>query len=303
MKLIVDTDPGVDDVIAIALAKALDDCALLGVTTVFGNTHVSQSSRNARYLMDLLEWDVPVHQGAALPHGESTYSPSSDVHGPEGFGARTSVLEIGQNGPETAAEFLVEMAREHVGELVICAIGPLTNIADALRLDPEFSRNVKDVVIMGGALTCPGNITPYAEANIFHDPKAADTVFSSPLNLTMVGLDVTLKTLLRQSQIDEIADHAPRIGNFLSEITPFYLEFYQRVAGIDGCPMHDAAAVLACFHADRFTYHKTGVQVALDGETIGQTLPADKRKDVAVAIDIDSSWAIETLLGRLKTLD
>lgn len=303
MKLIIDTDPGVDDVIAIALAKALDECELLGLTTVFGNTHVSQSSRNARYLMDLLDWDVPVHEGAALPYGQDTYTPSSDVHGPEGFGSRKSVLEIGQNGQESAAEFLVKMAREHLGELVICAIAPLTNIADALRLDPEFSRNVKEVVIMGGALTCPGNITPFAEANIFHDPKAADIVFSSQLNLTMVGLDVTLKTLLRQSQIDEIASHAPRIGNFLSEITPFYLDFYQRIEGTEGCPMHDAAAVLACVYADRFKYLETGVQVALNGDNAGQTLPASERKEVAVATEIDSSWALETLLQRLKTLD
>lgn len=302
MKLIIDTDPGVDDVIAIALAKALDEIEVLGLTTVFGNTHVEQSSRNARYLLDLLDWDIPVHEGAALPYGSDTYTPSSDVHGPEGFGARVDVPEIGQIGQANAAEFLVEMARKHAGELVICAIAPLTNIADAIKLDPEFQSNVKHMVIMGGALACPGNITPFAEANIYHDANAADAVFSSQLNLTLVGLDVTRKTLLRQSQIDELVTHSPCVGGFLSEITPFYLDFYRRIEGTDGCPMHDAAAILACIHMDRFKFLKTGVQVALAGENIGQTLPVKERKEVAVAVDLDEVWAVETLLRRLRTL-
>ncbi|MDA7967233.1 nucleoside hydrolase, partial [Ruegeria sp.] len=159
MKLIIDTDPGIDDALAIAYAAAAPEIDLIGLTTVFGNTHVSQSSRNARFLLDKLGLPAPVAEGAALARGADDHRPSEHVHGPEGFGDLTEIPQIGENHPLSAPEFLVEMAREHRGELVVCAVGPLTNIADAMRLDPEFAGNLNKLVIMGGAVFCPGNIT------------------------------------------------------------------------------------------------------------------------------------------------
>ncbi len=302
MKLIIDTDPGVDDVIAIALARGLPEVDLLGITAIFGNTFVAQSSRNARYLLDLLEWPAPVYEGAALPLGHTDYEPSSAVHGNEGFGDITSVPEIGQNQPESAAEFLVQSARAHPGELVICALGPLTNLALALELDSAFAKNVGRLVLMGGAVDCAGNITPAAEANIYHDAVAADKVFASGMTTQVIGLDVTLKTLIRQPQIDALVPHAPKAAGFIAQITPFYLDFYRRIAGLDGCPMHDAAAILACQFPERFTFEDTGIIVSQEADTLGQTQRSEARPPVQVALDIEADWAVETLLEKLATL-
>lgn len=302
MKLIIDTDPGVDDAIAIALAHALPQIDLVGLTTVFGNTFVAQSSRNARYLADLLGADVPVAQGAALPWGAESYVPSANVHGPEGFGEIDVVPEIGRNIDETAAEFLVRMAHEHKGELVVCAIGPLTNIADALKLDPEFAQNLGQLVIMGGAFEAPGNITPHAEANIYHDAAAADFVFASGLSLIMVGLNATLQTLLTPEEFAELGQASQKVGGFLEEISHFYLSFYRSVGITEGCPMHDALAVLACVHPEKFTLVEAGLRVPVDGDDLGATLKDDSRPKVQIAMGVEAAWATGLMKQSISAL-
>ncbi|WP_035266444.1 nucleoside hydrolase [Ahrensia sp. 13_GOM-1096m] len=303
MKMIIDTDPGVDDVIAIALAHAMPDIELVGLTTIFGNTFVGQSSRNARYLAGLLGADVPVAQGASLPYGEATYEPAPHVHGPEGFGDIIDVPEIGANIDETAAAFLVRMARENKGELVVCAIGPLTNIADALRLDDSFASNLKELVLMGGAFEHAGNITEHAEANIFHDARAADEVFASDLEIKMVGLNATMQTLMKSDDFIALAKESPKIGGFISRITPFYLQFYRDVVNADGCAMHDAAAVLCCTNPERFDFHRSGLRVSLDEANYGATIADENRKPVAIAMNIDAPWALSTLKTEISRLD
>lgn len=303
MKLVIDTDPGIDDAIAIALARALDDIDLLGVTTVFGNTYVEQSSRNARYLLDLLKWDVPVHEGAALPYGAKSFDSTSYVHGDEGFGGILDIPQVGSNAKQPAAAFLVEAASRHPGELVVCAVAPLTNIADAVALDPAFPGNVKRLVIMGGALDCPGNVSPYAEANIRKDAKAADVVFAAGFDMTMTGLDVTRQTLLTEAHVADLRTRSPVAGGFIAEITPFYMDYYRRAAGIDGCLMHDAAAILACTGWEGFGFVRTGIRVATEGENVGQTIRDADRREVDVAVEIDGEGAISALLDSLSTLD
>ncbi len=303
MKMIIDTDPGVDDAIAIALAHALATVDLIGLTTVFGNTFVDQSSRNARYLCDLLGITIPVAAGASLPYGADSYVPSANVHGPEGFGAITKVPQIGQDASETAAQFLVRCAAEHKGELVICAIGPLTNIADAVALDPDFASNLGRLVIMGGAFECAGNITPRAEANIWHDPIAADAVFAAGFEIVMVGLNATMKTLLTPGQFTKLASQSPEVGGFLNKISGFYLDFYRSVGVTDGCPMHDALAVLACTDIDRFTLHRCGISIGQSGENTGATLADANRPAVSIAMDVQADWAVETMMQMIGNLD
>ena len=302
MKLIIDTDPGIDDAIAIALAHALPQVDLIGMTAVFGNTHVVQSSRNARYLADLLGFDVPVAEGAALPYGEFSYAPSDYIHGPEGLGDLTTIPQIGQNDPRNAAQFLCEMAAKYAGELVICAIGPLANIADAIALDPSFVTNLKSLVIMGGAFEHAGNVSPYAEANIIHDPIAADAVFGSGMTITMVGLDATMKTLLTPTDFDDLEKAAPKIGGFIKRIADFYLGFYRSVGVIDGCPMHDALAVLACTDPEKFTFQMTGIKVTQSGDEIGATVADTTRKPVAVAMGCDAVWAVDLMKTQISGL-
>lgn len=302
MKLIIDTDPGVDDALAIALATALPEIELIGLTTIFGNTFVHQSSRNARYLLDFLGHDCPVAEGAAMPYGADTYTPSADVHGPEGFGAMPEVPDIGRNADESAAAFLVRMAQEHAGELVVCAIGPLTNIADALKLDPAFATNIKSLVIMGGAFERPGNITPHAEANIYHDAAAADVVFAANMNTVMVGLNATMQTLLTPEDFEKMGETSPKVGGFIRDISDFYLGFYRSVGVFDGCPMHDSTAVLACIAPERFEMKQTGLRVILDGDEIGKTVADPARPPVDVAMSVDAQWAIDLAMARIATL-
>ncbi|SEW46260.1 Inosine-uridine nucleoside N-ribohydrolase [Cognatiyoonia koreensis] len=288
MKMIIDTDPGIDDALAIALAHALPEIELLGLTTVFGNTFVHQSSRNARYILDLLGADLPVAEGAALPWGATTYQPSANVHGTEGLGDLLDIPQIGQNAHESAAAFLVRNAAAHPGALVVCAIGPLTNIADAIKLDPHFATNVKQLVIMGGAYDIPGNITPEAEANIFHDIAAANAVFAAGFDLVMVGLNATHQTLLTADDFAQMAQ-ASAVGQFIDEISHYYLRFYESVGKHDGCAMHDSTAVLACVYPERFTFIETGLFVDEKGATI-----ADPSRPVCkVAMDVEGGWAVD----------
>ncbi|WP_299947999.1 nucleoside hydrolase [uncultured Ruegeria sp.] len=302
MKLIIDTDPGIDDAMAIAYAAAAPDIELIGLTTIFGNTHVHQSSRNARFLVDKLGLKIPVAEGAPFARGEDRHAPSEHVHGPEGFGDITEIPQIGENHVQPAAEFLVEMARKHRGELVICAIGPLTNIADAIKLDPEFAGNLANLVIMGGAVFCPGNITEHAEANIYHDAKAANEVFAAPLPTVLVGLDVTLKTLYETADFENLAQKSPEMGGFLCDISRFYLKFYKEIGGLEGCGLHDSTAVIACTHEPMFEMVETGLHVVLDGPEIGATRVDPMRPPVRVCRDVDGAGVVRLFTQRVASL-
>ncbi len=302
MKLIIDTDPGIDDAMAIAYAAAAPEIELVGLTTVFGNTYVHQSSRNARFLLHKLGLNAPVAEGAPCALGADGHTPSEHVHGPEGFGDLTEIPQIGANHASTAAEFLVEMARAHQGELVVCAVGPLTNIAAAMRLDPGFRHNIKQLVIMGGAVYCPGNITEHAEANIYHDAIAADEVFASPPETVVVGLDVTLKTLYASADFEDLAQRSRDMGSFLRDISKFYLRFYRDVGGLEGCGLHDSTAVIACTHAPMFEMVETGLQVAVDGAELGKTSPAKDRPAVRVCHNVDGSGVVRLFTERVASL-
>lgn len=302
MKLIIDTDPGVDDVMAIALAQAIPQIDLLALTTIFGNTQVVQSSRNARFVLNMLGAQVPVMQGAALPYGASQYQPSDNVHGPEGLGDLAHVPQIGANADESAAHYLVRMTRAFPGQIVVCAIGPLTNIADALKLDPDFATNIGRLVIMGGAFEVPGNITPHAEANIFHDAAAADAVFAADMPTVMVGLNATMQTLLTPADFAQMAADAPTMGGFIKRISDFYLGFYRSVGVMDGCPMHDSTAVLACTHPDKFQMQQVGLRVVTSGDALGQTVPDHSRPAVQIAMGVDAAWAVDYAKAQIATL-
>jgi len=213
-----------------------------------------------------------------------------------------TVPQIGANTAQSAAEFLVDMAALHKGELTVCAVAPLTNIADAIKRDPAFATNIKELVIMGGAYKHNGNITPFAEANIFHDAKAADVVFATDMPIKMIGLDATMLTLLTPHDFHEMAEKAPKTGDFIEQISKFYLEFYRSVGVTTGCPMHDATAVLACTHPEKFTFEDVGLRVILDGEEIGQTVADASRPKVQVAVSVAGKWAVDFFKDRIISL-
>ncbi len=305
MKLIIDTDPGIDDAMAIFWAAGEPGIDLLGLTSIFGNVHVAQATRNALRLVEAAGLNCIVAEGASKPLNLPAFPPSHHVHGDEGFGDIPPEHPKGDPIKENAAEYLVRMARAHRGELILCPIGPLTNIAEAIQLDPEFASNVARIVIMGGSLEAGGNITSHAEANIYHDPHAADIVFASSAAITLVGLDVTHQILCPASDFDEIAMRAPRLGGMLKEMSVFYLAFYESVGKFGGCSLHDPAAVIACLYPDLFETRPVPLKVITQGDEVGATVQDDSGTrapvDVCMGVDVEAVKAL--FFERLARLD
>ena len=272
IKIIIDTDPGIDDAMALFYAIADPAIDLLALTTVFGNVTTAQATRNALFLLKTAGVDVPVAQGLSQPRKLPAFLPSAHVHGSEGFGTLQVPKQMAQVIPQSAPEFLVRMARKHKGELVLSAIGPLTNVAAALDIDPEFCRNLKRIVIMGGSLGAGGNITSVAEANIYHDPHAADFVFRKGCNITLVGLDVTNEVICPRNYFAQLAKKSPKLGGLLHKMADFYIDFYETVGKFEGCGMHDPSALIACSTPELFVTEDHKLRVICSGDRSGETV-------------------------------
>lgn len=313
-RIIIDTDPGIDDALAIIFAAHHPDIELLGLTCVFGNVSVQLATANALRLVELLGQDIPVSTGAATPLSIVPHEHPDFVHGKNGFGEVESPEPSGQAIAATAAEFIVEQVRAAPGEIWLVPIGPLTNIALALQMAPDIAEKVAGVVLMGGAAIEPGNVTPVAEANIWNDPHAAEQVFAASWPVTMVGLDATHKTTLDQSFFDQAQAGAPQQGGFLNRIHQFYLDFYATRFNERTCAAHDALAVLTVVAEELVNFEAGAVAVSCDGICTGQTLfaPGDKynhdpfwnaRPRHRVAMNVDAPAVRKLLLDTLAKAD
>ena len=285
-RVIYDTDPGVDDAMALYFALAHPDIDVLGVTTTFGNVTVAQAAENASYLLSIAgRPNIPVTQGAAAPLVKRGEAPPAHIHGADGLGNLTQrVATTTQIDPRSSAQFIVDMARQHPGDITVVAVGPLGNLAQALLIEPALPSLLKHVVIMGGAVLEPGNVSPVAEANIWNDPHAADAVFCAGFELTMVGLDVTHQVILPVSLFHKIAHHQQHVAtDTLHHAVAFYAHFYSglypHVAEIYGCFGHDVLAFVALTSPELFTMQSGRMRVAVDGLAQGQTMLRRKNID------------------------
>ena len=272
LKLIIDTDPGIDDAMAIFYAIASPEIDLLGLTTVFGNVTTPKATRNALYLLEQVGIEIPVAEGLHRPRVLPPFPPTSAVHGVEGFGTLDVPAPQRHALAETAPEYLVRMARAHRGELLLCPIGPLTNIAAAMELDSSFCSNLKGMVVMGGSLRVGGNITPAAEANFYHDPHAADYVLRHGCNITLVGLDVTNRVICQRGFFGRLASESPKMGGLLHVMAEFYIDFYETVGKFVGCGMHDPSALVACIAPELFTTEPHALRVTCSGDCSGEMI-------------------------------
>ena len=270
-KVIIDTDPGIDDAMAIFFAALHPGIELVGLTTVFGNVTADVATRNALVLCERAQNPVPVAKGADVPLVQPPNRVSDYVHGAEGFGDMPPQRASGAPIDESAAEFICRQINQHPGDIVLCPIGPLTNIAHALELDPSIADKVKSVVIMGGGLDL-GNVTDYAEANIWNDPHAADAVFAANWTVTVVGLDVTTKVTCDDDFFASLATSSPVLGGFLHQAVDYYLKFYENHYGLRSVQMHDPTAVIAITNPEFFTIENHAVEVIVEGARIGQTV-------------------------------
>ena len=287
LKLIIDTDPGIDDAMAILYAIAAPEIDLLGLTTVFGNVTTPKATRNALYLLEQAGIEIPVAEGLHRPRIGPPFPPTSAVHGAEGFGTLAVPTPQRRALVETAPEYLVRMARAHQGELLLCPIGPLTNIAAAMELDPSFCSNLKGMVVMGGSLRAGGNITPAAEANFYHDPHAADFVLRYGCNMTLVGLDVTNRVICPRSFFVRLASESPNMGGLLHDMAEFYIDFYETVGKFAGCGMHDPSALVACIAPELFTTEPHALRVTLSGDRSGEMITVANSTAQAVNVCTD----------------
>lgn len=300
MKTILDTDPGVDDAMTFYYAHASQDTELCAITTIFGNVTVEDATQNSLWLAESVGAKIPVYKGSKTPLQITPNTPSAHVHGKHGFGDMLEREISTEAEAQSAAEFLAAEAARFPGEFTVCAIGPLTNIARALEVDPDFISNLKQLVIMGGSLNAGGNITPYAEANFWNDPHAANAVLTVPGagRVVIVGLDVTTKISFFQSDYDEVAALAPKAGNFLRDIGEFYMRFYETVTGKYQAYLHDPAALIACEAPELFTTEEVRLQVVTEGERIGEMVP-DLFSGRVCSVCVDADF--DAILNRYKS--
>ncbi len=276
-RILFDTDPGIDDAMALLMLARDARAELVGISTVFGNAPVDITTANALALCHRFGIDVPVARGAARALVREARHFPVDIHGHDGLGDMAPhPPHARQADGADAARFICDMARRHRGELTLVAVGPLTNLAQALALDPELPRHVQRVVVMGGAfgtLGHSGNVTPLAEANVYCDPHAARAVFAAPWPVTVVGLDVTHQVLMSTAYLDALGHEGGAEGRYLRDISRGYERFYHRRTG-GGIFAHDASAVACALDPSRFQMRPGAVSVATEGPALGQTVQA-----------------------------
>jgi inosine-uridine nucleoside N-ribohydrolase len=270
-KIILDTDPGIDDAMAIFFAFQSPEIEVLGLTTVFGNVPVSMAAKNALILCELAELDIPVCKGVAMPWVGPESGYAHFVHGDDGFGNINPPDPKGKIDPRSSAEFIIEMARKYPGEITLVAVGPLGNLALALRLEPELPKLLKAVNVMGGAAFVPGNVTPVAEANIWNDAYAAEIVFAADWKLNMFGLDVTYDLPFEPNFITTLAEKNPTLGGFVERAAQFYTDFYSKGKDTRQCYFHDAFPIAYILEPSLFEMTEGNVRVSTDKLNQGQT--------------------------------
>ena len=308
-KMILDLDTGVDDALAISYALGSPEIELIGITGTYGNVLVEQGVRNALAVTDLLGHpEVKVYQG--LPHSSTTdhfevLPISAFIHGDNGIGD----VEIPDSNrsveTESAVDFIIDAVKTYGKDLVYVPTGPMTNIEAALKKAPEIKDEIGQIVLMGGALTVPGNCNACMEANISQDPEAADYLFRSGAPTTMIGLDVTHQTALTREKAHEWASLGTPAGDFLVTMTDYYIDFYvKNQPEIHGCGLHDPLAVAAALDPSLVTTFGFNLQVDLEGPFRGRTIGDRSRlqdfdKHTQVALGVDVSEFLDRFMARV----
>jgi inosine-uridine nucleoside N-ribohydrolase len=301
--VLIDCDPGHDDAIALLLALASPELEVLGITTVAGNQTLEKTTTNALKILEFMgRTEIPIAAGAARPLVREPYV-AAHVHGETGMDGPDLPDPATRPVKQHAVEFLAERIEPGV---VLIPTGPLTNVGLLLARYPDVAERLERIVLMGGAIA-EGNVTPAAEFNIWADPEAAARVFTSGIDVTMVGLDVTHKALFRPADSERLAATG-RTGTLVAELFAFYQRFHSDQYGWDGSPVHDAVAVAHVIRPDLVETADRGVVVDTGGElSRGRTYVdlwgrAGWKPNAHVAVDIDAQGFVDFLVERLASL-
>lgn len=304
--LIIDTDPGHDDAIAIMLAIAFDEaCSLRAITTVAGNQTIQKVTTNALKVLTLLGVRVPVASGASQPL-ERPLEVGAGVHGETGLDG--PVLPEPEYSPESggAQKLLYDTITRSDEPITLVPIGPETNIARLFREHPEVREKIERISLMGGALGA-GNITMSAEFNIYTDPEAAREVFSCEVPIVMSGLDVTHRAHITFAEVDELSRRGT-VSSTVARMLGFYGKYYRSI-GMPGPALHDPCSVAYLIRPEIFRYHDYYVDVETRGElTRGMTVAdrreqSDRTPNVRVLVDVDREAFVSLLFEGLDRLD
>jgi purine nucleosidase len=308
IQMILDLDTGIDDSLALAYALANPDIKLLGVTGIYGNVTTSQGVQNALDMLHLFGEDaIPVFLGedhAMDKEGFDRHEVVARIHGENGVGQIT--LPRAFRKPENccAVDFLIESCRTWGKKLVLVATGPLTNLAKALEKEPEIANLIGKVIVMGGALTVRGNVSHFAEANIYKDPVAAKKIFESALDLTMVGLDVTQRSRLNKKDTQAWRDLKTKSGRLFADMTDYYIA---NTLQTDETYIHDPSAVICAMHPEFFTALPFFLTVETEGVEAGRiivdhTKLRSSNPTTKVCLNVDSPSVERELCNKLKDL-
>ncbi|WP_085992234.1 nucleoside hydrolase [Oceanobacillus senegalensis] len=301
--IILDVDTGIDDALALAYAVHSPELNILGVTTTFGNTSVSEATRNTLQLLQLLGAEnIPVFHGVEETFtGRKPAEKTTWIHGENGLGNAQLPPARKQVENMKAHDFLISTVHSYPNDITIITTANQGNLARAIQKDPEIVHLVEDVILMGGAVTVQGNTTPYAEANIYHDPEAAKFTFQSGIPMTLVGLDVTLKTLLKRSTLDDWRKKDTLLSHFLANMCEFYMDAYaERNSNLNGCALHDPLAVGVAIDSSFVKMKTMSVHVITEGKEKGQTVGKDNEDgNMKVCMDVDVQRFVDHFLSRV----
>ena len=303
--IILDCDPGHDDAIALLLALASTEVRLLGVTTVSGNQTLQNTTANAIRVLDHVgRQDIPVAAGAPRPLIRGQHV-ASDVHGESGLDGPELPPPAREPEPAHAIDWIAAAVADSPRPVTLVPTGPLTNVALFLARYPELAPKLDRIVLMGGAIG-EGNTTPAAEFNIWADPEAAYRVFTSGLDVTMVGLDVTHKALMTPAHAQRLAASG-RAGQLVADLYTFYSRFHARRYGWDGAPVHDAVALAHVVDPSLLQTVHCGVVVDTGPELSRGRTYVDRRRamwepNCHVAVDIDAERFLGLLVDRISSL-
>ena len=296
-RVVIDTDPGTDDALALLMALNSPDLLIEGITTVGGNATLAETTNNALRLVDhVARWrEVPIAVGADRP-ARGSFTHAYHVHGVEGLGVHLPATTLKPHRAD-AVDFIRDRVSTLPGRLTVIALGPLTNVAAALDGRPDIANAISEIVVMGGAVEVRGNVTPYAEFNIYEDPWSANAVFTSGVPVTLVGLDVTHRTFLHRRGGPQWFGGTSKSADLANRILA---ERFRERADAQEFYLHDPLAVAAAIEPDILTYRRAQVSVVTDGNERGRTVAScgDGPVNVAVGVDVERSVeVVRTLIS------
>jgi purine nucleosidase len=308
-KIIIDTDPGQDDAVAILLALASPELDVLGITAVAGNVPLPLTEKNARIVCELAgRADMKVFAGCDAPLKRKLVT-AEHVHGKTGLDGPVMPDPQMALQPEHGVDFIIETLRaEPSGSVTLCPLGPLTNIASAFEKAPDIVARVAQIVLMGGAYFQVGNITPAAEFNIYVDPEAADIVFKSGADIVVMPLDVTHKALTTRPRVEAFRALGTKPGQMVAEWTDFFERFDKEKYGSEGAPLHDPCVIAYLIDPDLFQGRRVNVEIETASElTLGMTVAdwwgvTERAPNALFMGDLDADGFFALLSERLARL-